>query len=93
MVGIYKTANEDLAKITWGTRYQRKIRDHSDHSTDIIGKNTYIRLGKLRRRVFAQISVDRLYMSRKEGGREVVSVQDSVDVSIQNLEDFIRKGI
>ena len=35
--------------------------------------------------------VDRLYVSRKEGGRGLASIEDSVDASIQRLEDFIEK--
>ena len=35
--------------------------------------------------------VDRLYMSRKEGGRGLVSIKDSVDVSIQRLKDYIER--
>ena len=35
--------------------------------------------------------VDRLYVSRKEGGRGLASTEDSVDVSIQRLEDYIEK--
>ena len=35
--------------------------------------------------------VDRLYVSRKEGGRGLVSIEDSVDASIQQLEDYIEK--
>ena len=35
--------------------------------------------------------VDRLYVSRKEGGRKFASVEDSVDGSIQRLEDYIKK--
>ena len=35
--------------------------------------------------------VDRLYVSRKEGGRGLVSNEDSVDASIQRLEDYIEK--
>ena len=34
--------------------------------------------------------VDRLYVSRKEGGRGLASIEDSVDASIQ-LEDYIEK--
>ena len=30
--------------------------------------------------------VDRLYVSRKEGGRELASIEDTVDASIQRLE-------
>ena len=35
--------------------------------------------------------VDRLYVSRKEGGRRLGSIEDSVDASIQRLEDYIEK--
>ena len=35
--------------------------------------------------------VDRLYVSRKEGGRGHNSIEDSVDASIQRLEDYIQK--
>ena len=34
--------------------------------------------------------VDRLYVSTKEGGRGLASIEDSVDVSIQRLEDYIQ---
>ena len=35
--------------------------------------------------------VDRLYVSRKEGGRGLDSTEDSVDKSIQRLKDDIEK--
>ena len=35
--------------------------------------------------------VDRLYVSRKEERRGLVSTEDSVDASIQRLEDYIEK--
>ena len=35
--------------------------------------------------------VDSLYVSRKEGGRGLASIEDSLDVSIQRLEDYIGK--
>ena len=35
--------------------------------------------------------VDRLYMSRRKGGRGLVSIESSVDMSIQRLEDYIEK--
>ena len=35
--------------------------------------------------------VDRLYVSRKEGGRRLTSIEYSVDASIQRLEDYIQK--
>ena len=33
--------------------------------------------------------VDRLYVSRKEGGRGLARIEDSVDASIQRLKDYI----
>ena len=35
--------------------------------------------------------VDRLYVSRKEGGRGLASIENSVDASIQRFEDCIEK--
>ena len=35
--------------------------------------------------------VDRLYVSRKEGKRGLASIEDTVDASIQRLEDYIEK--
>ena len=35
--------------------------------------------------------VDRLYVSRKEGGKRLTSIEDSVDASIQRLQDYIQK--
>ena len=35
--------------------------------------------------------VDRLYMSRKDGGSGLASIEDNVDASIQRLEVSIEK--
>ena len=35
--------------------------------------------------------VDRLYVSRKEGGRGLARIEDSIDTLIQQLEDYIEK--
>ena len=35
--------------------------------------------------------VDRRFVSRKEEGRGLASIEDSVDASIQRLEDYIQK--
>ena len=35
--------------------------------------------------------IDRLNVSRKEGGRGLASIEDSVDASVQRLEDYIEK--
>ena len=36
-------------------------------------------------------NVDRLYVSRKEGGRGLANIEDGVDASIQRLEDYAEK--
>ena len=35
--------------------------------------------------------VDRLHLLKKEGGIGLASIEDSVDASIQRLEDYIQK--
>ena len=35
--------------------------------------------------------VDRLYVPRKYGGRRFASIEDSVETSIQRLEDYLKK--
>ena len=34
---------------------------------------------------------DRLYVSRKKGGRGLASIEENVDASIKRLEDYIEK--
>ena len=41
--------------------------------------------------LYPRYDIDRLYVSRKEGGRGLASIEDSVDASIQRLEDNIEK--
>ena len=36
-------------------------------------------------------NVNRLYASRKEGGRELALIEYNVDASIQRLKDYIQK--
>ena len=36
-------------------------------------------------------NIDRLYVSRREGGRGHASIEDSIDTSIQRLTDYIEK--
>ena len=36
-------------------------------------------------------NIDRLYVSRKEGGRGLACIEDCVDASIQQFEDYIGK--
>ena len=35
--------------------------------------------------------IDRLYVSRKEDGRVLTSIADSVDIAIRRLEDYMKK--
>ena len=35
--------------------------------------------------------IDRRYVSRKEGGRGLVNIEDCVDASIQELKDYVKK--
>ena len=37
--------------------------------------------------------VDRLYVPRKEGGRGLASIEDSVNALMQRLEDYIEKHV
>ena len=57
-------------------------------------KQMYQRTRKLmtmHRALHPRDDVDRLYVSRKEGGKSLASTEDSVDASIQRLEDYIQK--
>ena len=35
---------------------------------------------------------DRLYVSRKEGGTGIISIEDCLDASIKGLEDYTKKS-
>ena len=49
------------------------------------------KLMTMHKALYPRDDVDRLYVSRKEGGRGLASIEDSVDASIQRLEDYIEK--
>ena len=49
------------------------------------------KLMTLRKALHPRDDVNRLYVSRKEGGRELTCIEDSVDASTQRLEDCIQK--
>ena len=48
------------------------------------------KLMTMHKALHARDDVDRLYVSRKEGGRGLAFIEDSVDTSIQRLEDYIQ---
>ena len=41
--------------------------------------------------LYPRDDVDKLYVSRKEGERGLISIDDSVDASIKQLENYIEK--
>ena len=45
----------------------------------------------LHKALYPRDDADRLYVSRKERGRGLASIEDCVDESIQRLEDYIQK--
>ena len=45
----------------------------------------------LHRALHPRYNVDRPYVSRREGERGLARIKDSLDVSIQRLEDYIEK--
>ena len=45
----------------------------------------------IRKALHPRDDVDRLYVSRKEGGRGLASIEDNVDASIRRLENYIEK--
>ena len=47
----------------------------------------------LRKALHSRDDVDRLYVSRKGGGRGLSCIEDRVDASIQWLEDYIEKRV
>ena len=49
------------------------------------------KLMTIHKALHSRADVDRLYVTRKEGGRRLTSIEDSVDTSIQRTEDYIEK--
>ena len=50
-----------------------------------------IKLMTMHKALYPGNDLDRLYVSRKEGGRGLASIEDNVDASIRRLEDYIEK--
>ena len=48
------------------------------------------KLMTMHKALYPRDNVGRLYVPRKEGGRGLASIEDSVDTSIQRLEDYIK---
>ena len=45
----------------------------------------------MQKALYPSDDVDRLHVSRKEGGRGLASIEDIVDVIIERLKDYIEK--
>ena len=48
------------------------------------------KLMTMHKALYPRDDVDRLYVSRRGGDRGLASIEDSVDASIQRLEDYIK---
>ena len=63
--------------------FLKRTRDEMDQRTR--------KLMTMHKALHPRDDVDRLYVPRKEGGRGLVTIEHSVDISIQRLEDYIEK--
>ena len=54
-------------------------------------RNKWTKLMTMHKALHPRDDVDRLYVSRKEGGSGLASIEDTVDASLQRLEDYIEK--
>ena len=50
------------------------------------------KLMRMHKTLHPRDDVDRLHVSRKDGGIELISIEDSGDTSMQRLKDYIKKG-
>jgi len=50
----------------------------------------YGKLLTMRKALHPRGDVHRLYLSRKEGGRDMMNVEDTVDLAIINLETYVK---
>ena len=49
------------------------------------------KLMTIHKAIYTREDIDRLYVSRKKGGRGLTSIEDSVDAPIKRLEDYMEK--
>ena len=78
---------------TWAVtliRYSRPFLKWTRDKLKQIDQRTK-KLNTMHKALHPRDDVDRLYVSRKEGGRELASIEDIVDASIQWLKDYIQK--
>ena len=72
--------------VGYSGRFLKWTRDELKQMDQITRK-----LMTMHKAIHPRDKVDRLYVSRKDGGRGLTSIEDSVDASIQRLKDYIQK--
>ena len=78
---------------TWAVplvRYSRPFLNRTRDELKQMDQKTWKPM-TLKKALHPRDDVDRVYVSRKEGGRGLTSSEDSVDASIQRLEDYVQK--
>ena len=103
--GIEQTNKKDLErfekgnlKIPWYTDKRAKMKEkikkeYPRRTRNLLETKLY------RRNIIKEINIravslvwHRLYVSRKEGGRGLASIEESIDTSMRCLEDYIKKS-
>ena len=76
---------------TWAVSIVRYRRPFPEETTDEFKQmdQRTRKLMTMHKALNPRDDVDRLYVSRKEGGRELASIENSDEASIQRLEDYI----
>ena len=77
-----------LPLVRYSRPFLRRIRDELKRMDQRTRK-----LMTMHKALHPRDDVDRLYVSRKEGGWGLASIEDSVDASIQRLEDYVDKNM
>ena len=75
---------------TWAVLLVRYSGPFLKWTRDEMGQRNR-KLRNMHKALHPRDDVNRLYVSRKEGGRWLASIEDSVDTSIQRIEDYIEK--
>ena len=75
-----------VPRVRYSRPFLKWIRDELDKWTKDLKKQM-----TMHKALHPRDDVDRLYVSRNDGGRGLVSIEDSVETSIQRLKDYIQK--
>ena len=90
-----KLSNRNLIKgiNTWDVPFVRYSGPFLKWSKDELKQMDRItrKLMTVHKALHLRGNVDRLYVSRKEGGRGLASIENSIDASIQRLEDYMEE--